>query len=69
MGQMEPQLAKKYHPDMNKDDPNAEKKFQEINKAHEVWSGFQILLLDKDLTFFLFVQCVPRCIISSSVNL
>ncbi|KNA18328.1 hypothetical protein SOVF_071750 [Spinacia oleracea] len=29
-------LAKKYHPDMNKDDPNAEKKFQEINKAHEV---------------------------------
>ncbi|XP_021743937.1 chaperone protein dnaJ GFA2, mitochondrial-like [Chenopodium quinoa] len=29
-------LAKKYHPDMNKDDPNADKKFQEINKAHEV---------------------------------
>ncbi|KAL2940668.1 Chaperone protein dnaJ GFA2 mitochondrial, partial [Bienertia sinuspersici] len=29
-------LAKKHHPDMNKDDPNAEKKFQEINKAYEV---------------------------------
>lgn len=29
-------LAKKYHPDMNKDDPDAERKFQEINKAHEV---------------------------------
>ncbi|KMT16705.1 hypothetical protein BVRB_3g049890 [Beta vulgaris subsp. vulgaris] len=29
-------LAKKHHPDMNKDDPDAEKKFQEINKAYEV---------------------------------
>ncbi|GMH04438.1 hypothetical protein Nepgr_006277 [Nepenthes gracilis] len=29
-------LAKKHHPDMNKEDPDAEKKFQEINKAYEV---------------------------------
>ncbi|CAO2833590.1 unnamed protein product [Amaranthus hypochondriacus] len=29
-------LAKKHHPDMNKDDPDAEKTFQEINKAYEV---------------------------------
>lgn len=29
-------LAKQHHPDMNKDDPDAEKKFQEINKAYEV---------------------------------
>ncbi|GAB2260887.1 hypothetical protein Droror1_Dr00011742 [Drosera rotundifolia] len=29
-------LAKKHHPDMNKEDPEAEKKFQEINKAYEV---------------------------------
>lgn len=29
-------LAKKHHPDMNKDDPEAEKKFQEINRAYEV---------------------------------
>ncbi|GMH30655.1 hypothetical protein Nepgr_032498 [Nepenthes gracilis] len=29
-------LAKKHHPDMNKEDTDAEKKFQEINKAYEV---------------------------------
>lgn len=28
-------LAKKHHPDMNKDNPHAEKKFQEIQKAYE----------------------------------
>lgn len=30
------QLAKKLHPDTNKDDPEAEKKFQEVSKAYEV---------------------------------
>lgn len=30
------QLAKRLHPDMNKDDPDAEKKFQEVQKAYEV---------------------------------
>lgn len=29
-------LAKKHHPDTNKDDPNAEKKFQEIQRAYEI---------------------------------
>lgn len=29
-------LAKKYHPDINKDDPQAKSKFQEINEANEV---------------------------------
>lgn len=29
-------LAKKYHPDVNKDDANASEKFKEINKAYEV---------------------------------
>ncbi|XP_078154397.1 chaperone protein dnaJ GFA2, mitochondrial-like isoform X2 [Carex rostrata] len=29
-------LAKKLHPDTNKDDKEAEQKFQEVNKAHEV---------------------------------
>lgn len=29
-------LAKKYHPDLNKDDKNAEDKFKEINEAYEV---------------------------------
>lgn len=30
------QLAKKFHPDMNKNDPNAQKKFQEVSEAYEV---------------------------------
>jgi molecular chaperone DnaJ len=30
------QLAKKYHPDMNKGDAEAEAKFQEIQHAYEV---------------------------------
>ena len=29
-------LAKKYHPDVNKNDPNAAKKFQEVSEAYEV---------------------------------
>lgn len=31
------QLAKKLHPDTNKDDPEAEKKFQEVSIAYEVY--------------------------------
>lgn len=31
-------LAKKYHPDVNPNDKNAEKKFKEINEAYEVLS-------------------------------
>ncbi|XP_052792102.1 protein tumorous imaginal discs, mitochondrial-like isoform X1 [Mya arenaria] len=31
-------LAKKYHPDVSKDDPNAEKKFQSVSEAYEVLS-------------------------------
>lgn len=30
------QLAKKYHPDANKSDPAAPKKFQEVSEAYEV---------------------------------
>lgn len=29
-------LAMKYHPDRNKDDASAEKKFKEINEAYQV---------------------------------
>ena len=29
-------LAKKYHPDLNRDDKKAEDRFKEINEAHEV---------------------------------
>ena len=32
-------LAKKYHPDRNKDDKEALKKFQEVNEAYEVLSN------------------------------
>ncbi len=32
-------LAKKYHPDVNKDDPEAEHKFKEANEAYEVLSN------------------------------
>ena len=31
-------LARKYHPDMNRDDPSAEEKFKDINEAYEVLS-------------------------------
>ena len=31
-------LAKKYHPDLNKDDKNAEEKFKEVNEAYAVLS-------------------------------
>lgn len=35
------QLAKKYHPDVNKNDPTSQKKFTEVSEAYEV----RVLLL------------------------
>ena len=32
-------LARKYHPDVNKDDPQAEEKFKEVNEAYSVLSN------------------------------
>lgn len=56
------QLAKKLHPDTNKDDPEAEKKFQEVQKAYEVCDWVTIFATVKfpdDILFPLF-NCVMR---------
>lgn len=53
------QLAKKFHPDTNKNDQDAPKKFQEVSEAYEVGyvdvyiskTGSTQLILDKSNLF------------------
>lgn len=33
-------MAKKYHPDTNKEDPKAKEKFAQLAEAYEVWLTF-----------------------------
>ena len=41
-------LARKYHPDLNPDDPNAKQRFQEINEANEVLGYLLHALMDNN---------------------
>lgn len=45
------QMAKKYHPDTNKDDPQAKEKFAQLAEAYEVF------LFRKDYTLHLLKLC------------
>lgn len=47
------QLAKKYHPDSNKDDPEAKQKFGELAEAYEVCS----LWLWLDVMMYFIMAC------------
>lgn len=53
-------LAKRYHPDRNLDDPNAENLFKEIQEAHSTLSdGWKRALYDQDLQFSKFGSAAP----------
>ena len=51
------QLAKKLHPDTNKDDADAERKFQEVQRAYEVTYLHAILgvIRSSNVKFYLIV--------------
>ena len=50
------ELAKKFHPDTNKNDPNSHKKFHEVSEAYEVSSHlFFIIRLEKKIDFKILI--------------
>ena len=49
------QFAKKFHPDTNKDDADAEKKFQEVNHAYEVFILKCLLLFMNQYSFIVLL--------------
>lgn len=48
------QLAKKWHPDTNKNDPTAAKRFQEVSEAYEVLSDEGKVLFVDNMSDFVF---------------
>ena len=50
-------MAKKYHPDMNKDNPAAEEKFKEVTEAYNVLSD-----KENDKTNFITMHGLDYCI-------
>lgn len=59
-------MAKKYHPDVNKENKEAAKKFQEVAEAYEVNSikcSAGVFLVDP-----LFLANGPHCLFSSPIG-
>ena len=58
-------LAKKYHPDANLNDPNAEEKFKELNAAYDTLTNKEKRIRIYPDSFFLFLIefCVSNCAI------
>lgn len=48
-------MAKKYHPDTNKDDPQAKEKFAQLAEAYEVWFLSSLKLSFTQMAFFIYI--------------
>ncbi len=61
------QLAKKYHPDTNKNDPDTVKKFQEVSEAYEVKLNFMYVVLMMILFLVLLYPLVYNIVYHYSI--